>query len=151
LHPGVALGTSLAPGFGDEDLPSLVEKDREIGWDRGLDLKTLDECAATHVVAAFDPTLEGFNGSYLEDGHVSEEGLLETGRGEGDAERLCMIIDAQTSSKQTAQNIANNENKQEAMHDLNRKPFDFTLQLRRECSNGEAAAPLTHNGGLTRE
>jgi NAD(P)-dependent dehydrogenase (short-subunit alcohol dehydrogenase family) len=88
LHPGVALGTSLAPGFGDEDLQSLTEKDREIGWDRGLDVKTLDECAATHVVAAFDPRLEEFNGFYLEDGHVSEEGLLGTARGEGDAERL---------------------------------------------------------------
>jgi NAD(P)-dependent dehydrogenase (short-subunit alcohol dehydrogenase family) len=88
LHPGVALGTSLAPGFGDEDVQLLIKKDQEIGWDMGLDLKTLDECAATHVVAAFDSRLQGFNGCYLEDGHVSEEGLLETAKGQGDAERL---------------------------------------------------------------
>lgn len=34
-------------------------KDKEIGWNRELDVKTLDECAATHVVAAFDPRLNG--------------------------------------------------------------------------------------------
>jgi hypothetical protein len=34
-------------------------KDEEIGWSRELDVKTLDECAATHVVAAFDTRLDG--------------------------------------------------------------------------------------------
>lgn len=34
-------------------------KDKEIGWNRELDIKNLDECSATHVVAAFDPRLDG--------------------------------------------------------------------------------------------
>lgn len=33
-------------------------KDKEIGWDRELDVKNLDECSATHVVAAFDLRLD---------------------------------------------------------------------------------------------
>jgi NAD(P)-dependent dehydrogenase (short-subunit alcohol dehydrogenase family) len=87
LHPGVALGTSLAPGFGEEDLKSLQTKDKEIGWDRELDLKTLDECAATHVVAAFDPRLDGYNGVYLENGNLSDD-LQPTATRPGDAEKL---------------------------------------------------------------
>ncbi|KAH7095286.1 hypothetical protein FB567DRAFT_25629 [Paraphoma chrysanthemicola] len=88
LHPGVAVGTSLAPGFGEEDFKSLKEHDEKIGWDKELDFKTLDECAATHVVAAFDPRLDGFNGAYLENGNVSAEGLQPTAKREGDAEKL---------------------------------------------------------------
>jgi NAD(P)-dependent dehydrogenase (short-subunit alcohol dehydrogenase family) len=87
LHPGVALGTSLSPGFGEEDLKSLKEFDAKIGWNKELDFKTLDECAATHVLAAFDPRLDEFNGAYLEDGNLSD-GLQPTAKGEGDAERL---------------------------------------------------------------
>lgn len=50
------------------DMPSLLgarltvataKRDREIGWAWGFDIKSLDECAATHVVAAFDPRLDG--------------------------------------------------------------------------------------------
>ncbi|KAF2031867.1 retinol dehydrogenase 11 [Setomelanomma holmii] len=88
LHPGVALGTSMSPGFGEEDLKSLKEFDAKIGWDKDLDFKTLDECAATHVVAAFDPRLDGYNGAYLEDGNLSVNGLQPTAKREGDAERL---------------------------------------------------------------
>ncbi|KAH7085638.1 hypothetical protein BKA63DRAFT_22413 [Paraphoma chrysanthemicola] len=88
LHPGVAMGTSLAPGFGEEDFKSLKEHDEKIGWDKELDFKTLDECAATHVVAAFDPRLDGVNGAYLENGNVSADGLQPTAKVEGDAEKL---------------------------------------------------------------
>jgi NAD(P)-dependent dehydrogenase (short-subunit alcohol dehydrogenase family) len=87
LHPGVALGTNLAPGFGDEDLKTLHEKDKEIGWNRDFDPKSMDECAATHVVAAFDPRLDGYNGAYLEDGNLSND-LQPTVKGAGDAEKL---------------------------------------------------------------
>ena len=74
LHPGVATGTSLAgQGFKTEDLDTLAPKDRSIGWDRELDFKSLDECAATHVVAAFDPRLNEFNGAYLENGNLSDD------------------------------------------------------------------------------
>lgn len=87
LHPGVTFGTSLAPDFKEEDFVSLKEKDKVIGWDRDFDLKTLDECAATHVVAAFDTRLEAYNGVYLEDGNLSDD-VQPTARGEGIEERL---------------------------------------------------------------
>ncbi|KAJ4365893.1 hypothetical protein N0V83_008515 [Neocucurbitaria cava] len=88
LHPGVALGTSLAPhGFGDEDFASLVAKDKEIGWDRELDFKSLDECAATHVAAAFDPRLDRVNGVYLENGNLSDD-VQETAKNPDDVEKL---------------------------------------------------------------
>lgn len=64
LHPGVTFGTSLGPGLGEADFAALKARDKEIGDplgedDASFDLKTLDECSATHVVAAFDPRLEG--------------------------------------------------------------------------------------------
>lgn len=32
--------------------------DKELGWTEEFDMKNLDECAATHVVAAFDPRID---------------------------------------------------------------------------------------------
>jgi NAD(P)-dependent dehydrogenase (short-subunit alcohol dehydrogenase family) len=87
LHPGVTFGTNLAPGFEEEDMKSLKTKDEEIGWNRTFDLKSLDECAATHVVAAFDPRLDEFNGAYLENGNLSDD-VQPTAKGVGDEERL---------------------------------------------------------------
>jgi NAD(P)-dependent dehydrogenase (short-subunit alcohol dehydrogenase family) len=98
LHPGVAFGTSLAPDFGEEDLVNLKEKDRQIGWDREFDVKSLDECAATHVVAAFDPRLEGYNGVYLENGNLSDD-LQPTAKGPGDAERLWKLSEELVGEK----------------------------------------------------
>ncbi|CAG5169106.1 uncharacterized protein ALTATR162_LOCUS7000 [Alternaria atra] len=73
LHPGVNVGTSLAPqGFGEEDMKSLKAKDEAIGWTQELDFKTLDECTATHVVAAFDHRLDAYNGAYLQDGNLGK-------------------------------------------------------------------------------
>lgn len=87
LHPGQALGTSLATnGFTEEDFASLVAKDKQIGWERGLNPKTLDACAGTHVVAAFDPRLDGYNGVYLDDGHLADP--QDTASNPEDVERL---------------------------------------------------------------
>lgn len=93
LHPGVTFGTSLAPGLTDADIAGLKAKDKEIGDPLGeddavFDVKTLDECAATHVVAAFDPRIEGHNGSYLEDGDVNDNRLRPVATKEGDAQKL---------------------------------------------------------------
>ncbi|KAH6639681.1 putative short-chain dehydrogenase [Boeremia exigua] len=88
LHPGVAFGTSLAPqGLTDEDLGGLGAKDKEIGWNRELDIKTLDECSATHVVAAFDTRLNAYNGVYLEDGNLSDD-LQPSATNPADVEKL---------------------------------------------------------------
>lgn len=98
LHPGVTLGTSLAPPMDDSTLESVRKKDAEIGWEGGFDMKTLDECAATHVVAAFDERLSAFNGVYLENGNLSDN-VLPTARGEGDAERLWALSEELVKEK----------------------------------------------------
>jgi hypothetical protein len=56
-------------GFVADD-STAEAKDEAIGWTSEFDFKTLDECAATHVVAAFDDRLEAYNGAYLEDGNL---------------------------------------------------------------------------------
>ncbi|KAG9200069.1 hypothetical protein G6514_007666 [Epicoccum nigrum] len=88
LHPGVAFGTSLAPhGLTEEDIAGIGAKDKEVGWDRELDVKSLDECAATHVAAAFDLRLDAYNGVYLEDGNLSDD-LQPTATNPADMEKL---------------------------------------------------------------
>jgi NAD(P)-dependent dehydrogenase (short-subunit alcohol dehydrogenase family) len=98
LHPGVTLGTSLFPEFGEEHLKSLQTRDKAIGWNRELDMKTLDECAATHVVAAFDPRIDAYNGAYLENGNLSDD-LQPTVKGEGDAEKLWTLSEKLVGQK----------------------------------------------------
>jgi len=92
LHPGVMLGTSLGPGLDETDFKELKALDKAIGEpfgedDAGFDLKNSDEMAATHVVAAFDPRLDSFNGAYLENGNVSQN-ARSTVTVPGDAEKL---------------------------------------------------------------
>jgi NAD(P)-dependent dehydrogenase (short-subunit alcohol dehydrogenase family) len=99
LHPGQAMGTNLAPDFGEEDLKSLRKKNKEIGWEKELNLKSLDECTATHVVAAFEEGLEQFNGAYLAEGKVYEDGVQKVARGEGDAERLWKLSEELVGEK----------------------------------------------------
>jgi NAD(P)-dependent dehydrogenase (short-subunit alcohol dehydrogenase family) len=67
LHPGV-MNTNLGRHFGEDGLDTLKAQDTKVGyggWE--FRFKTLSQGCATHVVAAFDPTISGYNGSYLED------------------------------------------------------------------------------------
>lgn len=90
IHPGQSLGTSLQPeGITDQDIADIERRDKEMGWDRAMDFKTLDECSATHVVAAFDSRLDDYNGAYLEDGNLAPAKYLkETASKPEDAEKL---------------------------------------------------------------
>lgn len=65
-----------------------MAKDKKIGWTRGFDLKSLDECAATHVVAAFDTRLDDYNGAYLDNGNVAPQELQSTAKNPEDPEKL---------------------------------------------------------------
>ncbi|KAF2266199.1 putative short-chain dehydrogenase [Lojkania enalia] len=92
LHPGVVFGTSLAPGVGDADFKELRALDIELGEVKGgeehfLDIKSMDECAATHVVAAFDPRIDAYNGAYLEDGNISSD-IRPTASNPDDVDKL---------------------------------------------------------------
>lgn len=62
-----------------------------MGWTRQFDHKSLDECAATHVVAAFDPRLDQFNGAYLHDGNIAPEEVQPTAKKPGDPEKLWVL------------------------------------------------------------
>ncbi|KAL8826057.1 MAG: hypothetical protein Q9170_007555 [Blastenia crenularia] len=85
LHPGV-IGTNLGSHLDwNTDYPGLQAIDRELGnsegWSEGFDFKSPSRGVATHIVAAFDPTLKDrtkncfilldSNGSYLQDGHIA--------------------------------------------------------------------------------
>ena len=65
-----------------------MAKDKEIGWAREFDLKSLDECAATHVVAAFDTRLDNYNGAYLDNANVAPQEVQPTAKNPEDPERL---------------------------------------------------------------
>lgn len=76
LHPGVIntnLGSHLDWNIEFEGLQAV---DRELGnaegWSEGFDFKTPARGVTTHVVAAFDPALKGYNGHYLQDGHIAD-------------------------------------------------------------------------------
>lgn len=105
LHPGVVFGTSLGPGLGDADFAGLKTRDKEIGDRLGadnaeLDIKTIDECAATHVVAAFDTRLDGHNGAYLQDGNICDgPDLRPTARREEDVEKLWSLSETLVGEK----------------------------------------------------
>ena len=65
-----------------------MAKDQEIGWTGEFDLKSLDECAATHVVAAFDTRLYNYNGAFLNDGNVAPQEVQPTAKNPEDPEKL---------------------------------------------------------------
>jgi hypothetical protein len=65
-----------------------VAKDKELGWTGEFDVKSLDECAATHVVAAFDTRLDNYNGAYLHDANVAPQEVQSTAKNPEDVEKL---------------------------------------------------------------
>jgi hypothetical protein len=54
------MGTNLGRHFGEDGLASLQAQDTKVGYD-GWEFipKTVSQGSATHVVAAFDPTIDG--------------------------------------------------------------------------------------------
>ncbi|KAH6676943.1 WW domain-containing oxidoreductase [Plectosphaerella plurivora] len=80
LHPGVIMTNLGAHVDWENQMGGLPALDQSLGNKEGwaeFDYKTPDEGAATHVYAAFDPSLEGNNGAYLIDGHVADP-LVDT-------------------------------------------------------------------------
>lgn len=75
LHPGV-IGTNLASHIDwGNDYAGLPAVDRSLGnregW-AGFKWKSPNQGTATHVYAAFEPSLKGHNGVYLQDSHVAD-------------------------------------------------------------------------------
>ncbi|KAL7910387.1 hypothetical protein GGI35DRAFT_448632 [Trichoderma velutinum] len=56
--------------------PALAAADKLLGnsegWDAGFNFKTMENGVATHIYAAFEPSLKEHNGVYLEDAHIAD-------------------------------------------------------------------------------
>ncbi|KAF8193450.1 NAD-P-binding protein [Pholiota molesta] len=72
LHPGGA-ATSLSRYMTKEDYERFSDFYNPDGTPKGNWLRTVEECAATHIVAGFDPSIADQNGAYLVDGKVALE------------------------------------------------------------------------------
>ncbi|KAK1979461.1 WW domain-containing oxidoreductase [Colletotrichum cereale] len=94
LHPGV-IGTNLGNHIEwGSDFAGLTAVDRSLGNKEGwadFKWKTPDEGTATHVYAAFEPSLKDNNGVYLENSHIADpwvETVKPWGTSPVEAERL---------------------------------------------------------------
>ncbi|KAL7961241.1 hypothetical protein V8C34DRAFT_312051 [Trichoderma compactum] len=79
LHPGTVITRLGAHIDFSIDGPAMVAVDRMLGnsegWRDGFKCKTLERGVATHIYAAFEPSLEDkdiHNGVYLEDVHIAD-------------------------------------------------------------------------------
>ncbi|KAI8310971.1 hypothetical protein K4K59_007748 [Colletotrichum sp. SAR11_240] len=98
MCPGVSFTNLATHGLQDQDAFSadLTEMDHIYGnkWLFGMadmQIKTLDQGAATHVFASFDEAIKGQNGAFLSDCHVADPALEEVyswATSEVDAKRL---------------------------------------------------------------
>ncbi|KAJ9223761.1 hypothetical protein DTO027B5_5986 [Paecilomyces variotii] len=81
LHPGVIWSTHLGDHVDwNRELDELRNADRTFGnresW-KQYDGKPIERGVATHIYAAFDPSLKANNGAYLVDSHVADP-LVDT-------------------------------------------------------------------------
>ncbi|PNP59023.1 hypothetical protein THARTR1_01271 [Trichoderma harzianum] len=76
LHPGTVITRLGAHIDFSVDGPAIVAVDRMLGnsegWSDGFTFKTLERGVATHIYAAFEPSLKEHNGVYLEDAHIAD-------------------------------------------------------------------------------
>jgi len=93
LHPG-SIATPLSRHMSGDDMvafqkrfPFAFNEDGTPNWESGF-WKTLPEGAATHIVAAFDPSIVDKNGSYLADCQVANDQAKPFALDKGNAEKL---------------------------------------------------------------
>ncbi|KAJ6125105.1 short-chain dehydrogenase TIC 32 chloroplastic [Penicillium samsonianum] len=101
MCPGVCYTNLSAHGADDYAAFSadLTEMDNIYGgkslWGMGdMQFKDLDQGAATHVFAAFDPAVAAYNGSFLSDCHVADpekEEVYSLALSKIDAQRLWVL------------------------------------------------------------
>jgi NAD(P)-dependent dehydrogenase (short-subunit alcohol dehydrogenase family) len=73
VHPGIVVGTNLAPWLGEEQQQAmgLVDESGQPVRDPYRELKTPQQGASTSVFAATSPLLAGIGGVYLKDNDIS--------------------------------------------------------------------------------
>ncbi|KAF8323303.1 NAD(P)-binding protein [Clavulina sp. PMI_390] len=92
LHPGNIFWTNLAPHLKVADFVSngtMSEKGEPL-----IPHKSLQEGAATYIVAAFDPSIIPYSGAYLEDADIAD--CDEHAKSQEDGERLWALSEATT-------------------------------------------------------
>ncbi|KAH8895933.1 NAD(P)-binding protein [Thozetella sp. PMI_491] len=77
LHPGVVEGTALGSHLDWNDAyPGLMAADKALGnaegWNIEFKYKSQQRGIATHVYAAFEPSLKEHNGTYLQDSRIAD-------------------------------------------------------------------------------
>ncbi|KAL6856694.1 NAD(P)-binding protein [Trichoderma novae-zelandiae] len=95
LHPGTIM-THLGEHLDfSVEFSALAAADRLLGnsegWDTGFAIKTPDKGVATHIYAAFEPSLREHNGVYLDDAHIADpftQTVKPWGTSKVEAERL---------------------------------------------------------------
>ena len=106
LHPGAILTTSLGVGKTEEDFASVFKIRDEMRknatpeqqevctndfireTEEGFRAITVDQGAATLMVAAFDPKIKDQTGKYLQDAQIDQNAILEHAKDPEEAERL---------------------------------------------------------------
>ncbi len=98
--------TNLSRHIAMEDLADLNVIDHKMGyrsiWDQPLNVKSPAEGVATHVFAAFHPSLEApeHNGSYLADSNVVDVDHIQSwARDAVDAQKLWSLSEELVSEK----------------------------------------------------
>jgi len=87
LNPGGA-ATSLHQHMTKEDYEKFSDYYNPDGTPKGNWLKTVEECTATHIVAAFDPSIADQSGSYLVECQIANEQAAPYSRDKENAKRL---------------------------------------------------------------
>ncbi|KAG9233256.1 dehydrogenase [Amylocarpus encephaloides] len=105
LHPGV-IWTNISRSVATEDFAELGVLDRQLGyrshWDHPFVAKSPSQGVATHIFAAFHPSLDSLdlNGSYLQDcGVVELEKIQSWARDPIDARLLWDLSEKMVSQK----------------------------------------------------
>ncbi|KAI0969526.1 short-chain dehydrogenase [Xylaria arbuscula] len=106
LHPGIITSTGLTRALVWEDFQENGVIDRALGlkryWDQPFAFKTPSQGVATHVFAAFHPSLDASdaNGSYLMDSQIVEPQTIQCwGRDPIDAESLWKLSEELVEQK----------------------------------------------------
>jgi NAD(P)-dependent dehydrogenase (short-subunit alcohol dehydrogenase family) len=99
IHPGVIMGTNLGTHLTEDLIASLHAQDKAQGFPHWqLRFKNSQAGSATHLVAAFDPTISDYNVSYLEDCNVVRP-LKPYAADKSNAERLWSMSEEMVGEK----------------------------------------------------
>ncbi|GAB5587120.1 hypothetical protein Unana1_02020 [Umbelopsis nana] len=99
LHPG-GIRTNLGRDLSSNEFDTLLKDYDGNPVDfSNVNFKTLPQGTATHIVAAFDPSIKSHSGSYLEDCQIANDNLKPWANDEAQAERLWTLSERLVGQK----------------------------------------------------